>query len=146
MKLIEQRDLLEMVRIAITNLDQIYGMYSFFFLLLIILTFIVSLHHLFSSDDVQSKDIEETKPTDVAVGDGDNDDSVYPLNVDRDQEDKATELKLCSFAQPHMRAFHFAWWSFFIAFFIWFAIAVSVVFIALIYECVFVKIYAMRTN
>ena len=143
MKLIEQRDLLEMVRIAITNLDQIYGMYSFFFLLLIILTFIVSLHHLFSSDDVQSKDIEETKPTDVAVvavGDGDNDDSVYPLNVDRDQEDKATELKLCSFAQPHMRAFHFAWWSFFIAFFIWFAIAVSVVFIALIYECVFVKI------
>lgn len=146
MKSIEQSDLLEMVSIAITNLDQIYGMYSFFFLLLIILTFIVSLHHLFSSDDVQSKDIEETKPTDVAVGDGDNDDSVYPLNVDRDQEDKATELKLCSFAQPHMRAFHFAWWSFFIAFFIWFAIAVSVVFIALIYECVFVKIYAMRTN
>lgn len=73
-----------------------------------------------------SKDIEETKPTDVAVvavDDGDNDDSAYPLNVDRDQDDKATELKLCSFAQPHMRAFHFAWWSFFIAFFIWFAIA-----------------------
>lgn len=121
-------------------------MYSFFFLLLIILTFIVSLHIYFSLMMLQSKDIEETKPTDVAVDDGDNDDSVYPLNVDRDQDDKATELKLCSFAQPHMRAFHFAWWSFFIAFFIWFAIAVSVVIIALIYECVFVKIYAMRTN
>eukprot|EP00580_Thalassiosira_gravida_P011730 CAMPEP_0201626384 /NCGR_PEP_ID=MMETSP0493-20130528/1796_1 /ASSEMBLY_ACC=CAM_ASM_000838 /TAXON_ID=420259 /ORGANISM="Thalassiosira gravida, Strain GMp14c1" /LENGTH=472 /DNA_ID=CAMNT_0048096477 /DNA_START=1537 /DNA_END=2955 /DNA_ORIENTATION=- len=47
----------------------------------------------------------------------------YALNVDREQDDKATEIKLCSFARPHMRAFHFAWWGFFIAFFIWFAIA-----------------------
>lgn len=47
----------------------------------------------------------------------------YALRVDPDQDDKATELRLCTFARPHMRAFHFAWWSFFIAFFIWFAIA-----------------------
>jgi len=47
----------------------------------------------------------------------------YALKVDRDQDDKATEIKICSFARPHMRAFHFAWWGFFIAFFIWFAIA-----------------------
>jgi len=47
----------------------------------------------------------------------------YALRVDPDQDDKATELRVCSFARPHMRAFHFAWWSFFIAFFIWFAIA-----------------------
>ena len=47
----------------------------------------------------------------------------YYINVDPDQDDKATEIKLCSFARPHMRAFHCAWWAFFIAFFIWFAIA-----------------------
>lgn len=47
----------------------------------------------------------------------------YALNVDPDQDDKATEIKLCNFSRPHMRAFHCSWWSFFIAFFIWFAIA-----------------------
>jgi len=47
----------------------------------------------------------------------------YALKVDPNQKDKATEIKLCSFARPHMRAFHCSWWSFFIAFFIWFAIA-----------------------
>mmetsp|Transcript_15223 Transcript_15223/g.33204 ORF Transcript_15223/g.33204 Transcript_15223/m.33204 type:complete len:338 (-) Transcript_15223:385-1398(-) len=47
----------------------------------------------------------------------------YALAVDENQDDKAKEIKLCSFARPHMRAFHFAWWGFFIAFFIWFAIA-----------------------
>eukprot|EP00521_Asterionellopsis_glacialis_P010965 CAMPEP_0195307144 /NCGR_PEP_ID=MMETSP0707-20130614/37566_1 /TAXON_ID=33640 /ORGANISM="Asterionellopsis glacialis, Strain CCMP134" /LENGTH=479 /DNA_ID=CAMNT_0040371391 /DNA_START=94 /DNA_END=1533 /DNA_ORIENTATION=- len=47
----------------------------------------------------------------------------YAVNVDPDQDDKATEIKLCSFARPHMRAFHCSWWGFFIAFFIWFAVA-----------------------
>ena len=49
--------------------------------------------------------------------------SEYQINVDPDQDDKASEIKLCSFARPHMRAFHCSWWGFFIAFFIWFAIA-----------------------
>lgn len=47
----------------------------------------------------------------------------YHVKVDPNQDDKATELKLCNFSRPHMRAFHVCWWSFFIAFFIWFAIA-----------------------
>jgi len=47
----------------------------------------------------------------------------FHLKVDKDQDYKATELKLCSFRRPHMRAFHYSWWSFFIAFFVWFAIA-----------------------
>jgi NNP family nitrate/nitrite transporter-like MFS transporter len=47
----------------------------------------------------------------------------YALNTDPDQDDKATEIKLCNFSRPHMRAFHFSWLGFFIAFFIWFAIA-----------------------
>jgi len=47
----------------------------------------------------------------------------YYIKVDPDQDDKATEIKLCSFARPHMRAFHCSWWNFFIAFFIWFSIA-----------------------
>lgn len=37
--------------------------------------------------------------------------SEYHINVDPDQDDKATEIKLCSFARPHMRAFHCSWWS-----------------------------------
>ena len=47
----------------------------------------------------------------------------FALAVDPDQQYKAKELKICSFARPHMRAFHYSWWSFFIAFFIWFSIA-----------------------
>jgi MFS transporter, NNP family, nitrate/nitrite transporter len=47
----------------------------------------------------------------------------YALNVDPLQDDKATEIKLCNFSRPHMRAFHCSWFCFFIAFFIWFAIA-----------------------
>jgi NNP family nitrate/nitrite transporter-like MFS transporter len=49
--------------------------------------------------------------------------SEYSIEVDPDQDDKAKEIKLCSFARPHMRAFHCSWAGFFIAFFIWFAIA-----------------------
>ncbi|EEC50152.1 predicted protein [Phaeodactylum tricornutum CCAP 1055/1] len=49
--------------------------------------------------------------------------SSYHIKTDPDQDDKASEIRLCSFARPHMRAFHCAWWCFFIAFFIWFAIA-----------------------
>jgi len=47
----------------------------------------------------------------------------YQIKVDPNQDDKAVEIKLLSFARPHMRAFHCSWFCFFIAFFIWFAIA-----------------------
>ena len=43
--------------------------------------------------------------------------------VDPNQQDKATTLKLYSFKRPHMRAFHFAWFGFFMAFVSWFAFA-----------------------
>lgn len=46
----------------------------------------------------------------------------YAVQVDPLQDDRATEIKLLSFARPHMRAFHYAWLSFFIAFFGWFSI------------------------
>jgi len=49
--------------------------------------------------------------------------ATYHVNVDPAQDDKATEIKLLSFARPHMRAFHCSWMGFFTAFFIWFAIA-----------------------
>jgi len=47
----------------------------------------------------------------------------YSVEVDPDQDDKATEIRLCNFSRPHMRAFHCAWVAFFMAFFIWFAIS-----------------------
>jgi len=49
--------------------------------------------------------------------------SEYSVEVDPDQDDKSKEIRLCSFARPHMRAFHCSWFSFFMAFFMWFAIA-----------------------
>ena len=47
----------------------------------------------------------------------------FALKVDPEQNWKAEELKIFSFARPHMRAFHCSWWSFFMASFIWFSIA-----------------------
>lgn len=49
--------------------------------------------------------------------------SDYALEVDKEQDDRAVEIKLCSMAKPHMMAFHCSWWGFFVAFFIWFAIS-----------------------
>ena len=43
--------------------------------------------------------------------------------VDPAQGFKATELQLCTLKRPHMRAFHFQWLSFFMAFMVWFAYA-----------------------
>ncbi|KAH7468801.1 hypothetical protein PRIC1_010107 [Phytophthora ramorum] len=46
----------------------------------------------------------------------------FDIKTDPEQADRATEIKLFSAARPHMRAFHFSWLSFFIAFFGWFSI------------------------
>jgi MFS transporter, NNP family, nitrate/nitrite transporter len=46
----------------------------------------------------------------------------YDLDVAEGQADKASEFKLGSVQRPHMRAFHYSWFGFFVAFFIWFAI------------------------
>lgn len=45
------------------------------------------------------------------------------LAVDPNDGYKASKIKLNSFARPHMRSFHFAWLSFFVAFLGWFALA-----------------------
>lgn len=47
----------------------------------------------------------------------------YACRVDQSQGDKSIEIPLFLFQRPHMRAFHYAWISFFIAFFTWFAIS-----------------------
>jgi hypothetical protein len=47
----------------------------------------------------------------------------YEVIVDPEQEDKSTEIILSKSGRPHMRAFHAAWISFFMAFVSWFSIA-----------------------
>ncbi|KAL7549315.1 hypothetical protein ACHAWF_012583 [Thalassiosira exigua] len=42
--------------------------------------------------------------------------------VDPNQNGKAYEIHLFNISRPHMRAFHCSWISFFMAFFVWFAI------------------------
>lgn len=46
----------------------------------------------------------------------------FALATDPAQQDRAVEIKILSAKRPHMRAFHFAWLSFFTAFLGWFAI------------------------
>lgn len=46
----------------------------------------------------------------------------YPNLVDPDQDDRAVEIVLYTGKRPHMRAFHYAWLGFFVAFFNWFGI------------------------
>ena len=47
----------------------------------------------------------------------------YEVIVDPAQDDKSTEIILTKFGRPHMRAFHAAWFAFFMAFVSWFSIA-----------------------
>jgi len=47
----------------------------------------------------------------------------YNLPVELTEEDRATKIKLLSFKRPHMRAFHFSWFAFFMCFTTWFAFA-----------------------
>ena len=53
----------------------------------------------------------------------DEDVSFPDIEVDPEQEYKATELKILSCVKPHMIAFHIAWIGFFMAFLAWFAVA-----------------------
>eukprot|EP00977_Amphora_coffeiformis_P002223 scaffold425_cov175-Amphora_coffeaeformis.AAC.82 len=45
----------------------------------------------------------------------------YKLRVSEEQNARAEEIRLCSFARPHMRALHSAWIAFLTAFFLWFS-------------------------
>lgn len=56
-------------------------------------------------------------------GSNDSKYETYECCVSHFQGDRSLEIPLFTFARPHMRAFHFAWMSFFVAFFTWFAIS-----------------------
>jgi MFS transporter, NNP family, nitrate/nitrite transporter len=47
--------------------------------------------------------------------------SRYDVEVDPEQDDKSTEIKIGSCHRPHMRNFHSAWFAFFSAFVVWYA-------------------------
>jgi len=64
-----------------------------------------------------SRQVESGKPTSWKKY------PTYALEVDGEADDRATEIIMFNFERPHMRAFHFAWITFFAAFFIWFAIS-----------------------
>ena len=46
----------------------------------------------------------------------------YACRVDQSQEDSSVEIAIFSMARPHMRAFHYAWLTFFFAFLAWFSL------------------------
>lgn len=50
-------------------------------------------------------------------------DNMPEFSLPVDEHGKATKIQIFSIRRPHMRAFHFAWFSFFLAFFGWFALA-----------------------
>ena len=61
---------------------------------------------------------------DRGVGGNDGDGGSGKLfDLPVDEHNRAKRLKIYSIKRPHMRAFHFAWSSFFLAFFGWFALA-----------------------
>jgi len=70
------------------------------------------------NDCCESGEIERNGPSDM-YSKYDN----YDLKVDPEQDYRASEIKLCTFKRPHMRAFHFAWWSYHVAFLMWFSIS-----------------------
>lgn len=79
------------------------------------------------SPHVQEEDLEEQADHqgDTNFGHAAAPDSKYDsyaCMVDVTQNDRSVEIHLYSMARPHMRAFHFAWMAFFVAFFTWFAI------------------------
>jgi NNP family nitrate/nitrite transporter-like MFS transporter len=47
--------------------------------------------------------------------------TTYHVAVNPHQQDRAVDIPLYSAARPHMRGFHMAWLSFFVSFFVWFA-------------------------
>ncbi|CAB9497472.1 affinity nitrate transporter 2 [Seminavis robusta] len=79
-------------------------------------------HQPGSSSDAQNNGVRR-EPSSGSSGDNSgNSHNNYGIRVDKKQQDKATEIILCSLRRPHMRAFHASWFSFFAAFFAWFAI------------------------
>ena len=46
----------------------------------------------------------------------------YACRVDQSQDDSSVEIAIMSTARPHMRAFHYAWLTFFFAFLAWFSV------------------------
>lgn len=57
------------------------------------------------------------------MSDSSTDRNDYALAVSKDQNDRATEIKLNSCQRPHMRSFYCASAGFFMAFFMWFSIS-----------------------
>ena len=48
--------------------------------------------------------------------------TTYGVTVNSKENDKSIEIRLCNFERPHSRAFHYSWYAFFVAFFLWFSI------------------------
>ena len=73
-------------------------------------------------ESLSDKD-SRSSPRGLLSGSSDDDDYSYKIKIDKKQQNKAAEIRLRSLERPHMRAFHAAWFCFFIAFFSWFAIS-----------------------
>jgi NNP family nitrate/nitrite transporter-like MFS transporter len=74
-----------------------------------------------SSRNDAMEEIEEGVEHFLNIAAPDSKYTTYHVAVNPEQDDRASDIPLYDFARPHMRAFHLAWLSFFVAFFTWFA-------------------------
>lgn len=82
----------------------------------------VSPHYLNNHNPHDTNVPENIREQQMHMASWDSKYETYACRVDQSQEDRSVEIPLFSMARPHMRAFHFAWLTFFFVFLAWFSI------------------------
>lgn len=80
-------------------------------------------HSAGQNDNINNLSSELSRERVYHLANWDSKYETYACRVDQTQGDRAVEIPIFSTARPHMRAFHYAWLTFFCVFMAWFSIA-----------------------